>query len=134
MASGASFKNTLLHVPKRLDQLLQPVKASTRSTDTIVQAMCEGRQVRLDDSFYRGIEILHALEKRIGAPEPRATFREKTAHTQRIRKIAERLWVGYSNHRLSIDGVELQSLLCTLPKKCGWFYLIRGDSRNGWCS
>ena len=117
MASASPCENIQLNAPLCLDRLFQPLKASKRSTGTIVQAMCEGRQVHLDDSFYRGVEILRTLDKHIGVLRSRAPFTERVAHTQRVRTIAERLWVAFSNHRPSIDGVEVGSLLRTLYPK-----------------
>ena len=122
MASAPSFKNIQFNAPLCIDQLEQPIKASKRSDEAVVSAMCEGRQVHLDDSFFRGLEILRILEKRISSPGARASFKERSEYTQRIRTIAERLWVGFSHHRLSIDGVEIKSLLRTLfPKSSDGF-------------
>ena len=123
MASASTLKNLQLKAPLCLDRLLQPLKASKRSPKSIVQAMCEGRQVHLDDSFYTGIEILRILEKHIGMPEPRASFKERSSHTQHIRTIAERLWVGFSDHHPSIDGVNVGSLLRILYPKTNKGYI-----------
>ena len=53
----------------------------------------------------------------------------KEQHTQRIRTIAERLWVGFSDHHLSIDGVAVGLLLHPVSTKYGWIYLICCDSK-----
>ena len=114
MASASAFENIVLNAPMRLERLLKPVKASQRSANVIVQEMCDGRQVHLDDSFYKGVDILRTLDKHLGSVDSRASFRERSVHIRNSRVIAERLWIHFTNHKVSIDGVEVGSLLRTL--------------------
>ena len=114
MTSTSYFENLQLNAPMRLDRLLKPVKSSQRSTNVIVQEMCSGRQIHLDDSFYRGVEVLRFLDKHLGTLGPRASFKERSVHIRNSRVIAERLWIHFTNHKVSLDGVEVDSLLHTL--------------------
>ena len=49
--------------PPHRESLVKPVKSSNRDTNFIVRSICEGRNVVLEESFHRGLEILQGLEQ-----------------------------------------------------------------------
>ena len=87
-----------LTAPPHRESLVKPIKASNRDTSFIVHAICEGRNVVLEESFHRGLEILRGLEQHMVPLPERASFSARSVHADKLRTISNRLWVRFEKH------------------------------------
>lgn len=123
LSPHSSVVSNDLKAPVVRESLLKPLKSSNRSIHFLTQAIDDGRDVLLDESFHRGLEIVRSLEQRVVSTSSRATFAERTANAERLHTLSKRLWVRFDQHTVRLEGVTLESLLQTLYPSTATGYL-----------
>ena len=102
-----------LHRPKPVRGRAVPVDRS-RSPRRAAERLDQGELLVVTDHFRTGVQILDALDDRLGRPAPDASFATRSAHARALRTASMRLLAPIRGHRVALEGADENGLLAEL--------------------